>query len=190
MTKYGHSDVVFLGDSITQGWEDTGEQIWDSEIAPYRASNFGFSGDRTDHVLWRLQNGEIFGMKPKVVVVMIGTNNLTFGENPEQTAAGVRTVVQRLQEGLPTSKILLLGIFPRGEKPDDAYRQRVAQTNELLKGSADGKVVVYSDISSAFISSDGTLATTLFPDGLHPSEDGYRIWAHTIEPELNALLKR
>ena len=188
MTLYGRADVAFLGDSITQGWEDSGENVWDTEIAPYKAANFGFSGDRTDHVLWRLENGELISMKPKLVVLMIGTNNIGQGSTPEEAALGVKTVVKYLTDRLPRTKVLLLGIFPRGEKPDDPLRQRVAQATNLFKDCADGNRVRFLDIGQQFLQPDGTLPQDLFPDGLHPNAAGYVIWARAIEPTMNEML--
>ena len=188
MTKYGRSDVAFLGDSITQGWEGSGRDVWDRDIAPFKASNFGFSGDRTDHVLWRLQNGELIGMHPKLVVMMIGTNNIGQGATPDEAALGVRAIVKYLNDQLPSTKILLLAIFPRGGAADNPYRQRVTQANNLFKSCADGKRVQYMDIGGLFTQQDGTLPTSLFPDLLHPNNDGYKIWATAIEPTMKQML--
>lgn len=189
ITKKGGVDVVFLGDSITQGWQDTGRVTWDKEFAPLKAANFGFSGDRTEHVLWRLQNGEIVGLSPKVVVIMIGTNNIGHGSSdPQQTSDGVKAIVGKLREKLPSSKILLLGVFPRGENPDDPMRVSVAKATELFKTCAEGKNVSFLDIGYVFLRSDGVLRTTLMPDRLHLVPDGYELWAKAMKPELLRLL--
>lgn len=190
MTKYGRADVAFLGDSITQGWEGEGEYVWDTEVAPYKAANFGFSGDRTDHVLWRLNNGELIGMHPKLVVLMIGTNNIGQGQTPEATAEGVKAVVRTLLDKLPKARVLLLGIFPRGATTSDDLRVKVAKTTDQFKSCADGRRVVFLDLSSRFLQPDGGLPTTLFPDLLHPNAAGYEIWSQAIHPELNAILGR
>lgn len=122
-TKKGDLDVIFIGDSITQGWEGGGKAAWDKYFGEYKTGNFGFSGDRTEHVLWRMDNGEIVGLQPKVAVMMIGTNNIGHGSsNPEQTAAGVKAIVAKLRAKLPKTKILLLGIFPRGATSEDRMR--------------------------------------------------------------------
>lgn len=190
MTTYGRADVAFLGDSITQGWEESGELIWDTEIAPFKAANFGFSGDRTDHVQWRLQNGELIGMHPKLVVVMIGTNNLSMGGTPEQTATSVCDIVKYLTTNLPKSKVLLLAIFPRGVMPSNPYRERVSQANEIIKSCADGRRVQYLDLAPAFLSPDGTLSADTFPDSLHPNVAGYKIWSDAIRPTIKKMLGR
>ena len=189
LTKKGGVDVVFLGDSITQGWEGGGKATWDTEFAPFKPGNFGFSGDRTEHVLWRLENGEIVGLDPKLVVMMIGTNNIGHGSsNPQQTADGVHAIVAKLLSTLPRAKILLLGIFPRGQFPNDKMRQDVATATSLFKGLDDGKRVFFLDIGYAFLRSDGELRATLMPDMLHLTSDGYEIWAQAIKPELMRLL--
>lgn len=189
ITKKGGVDVVFLGDSITQGWQDTGRAIWDREFVPLKSANFGFSGDRTEHVLWRLENGEILGLTPKVVVMMIGTNNIGHGSsNPQQTSDGVRAIVTKLREKLPSTKILLLGVFPRGENPDDPMRVSVSKATDLFKSCADNKHVFFLDIGYVFLRSDGVLRTTLMPDRLHLVPDGYELWAKAMKSELMRLL--
>lgn len=189
LTKAGGIDVVFLGDSITQGWEGGGKAHWDAEFAPLKAANFGFSGDRTEHVLWRLDNDEIVGLRPKLVVMMIGTNNIGHGSsNAEQTATGVKAIVDKLLAKLPQAKILLLGIFPRGEAPNDSMRVAVADATKRFSSLNDGKRVFFSDIGYAFLRSDGTLRTTLMPDRLHLDPDGYGIWAQAIRDDVHRLI--
>lgn len=191
LTKAGGVDVVFLGDSITQGWEGPGKAVWDKEFAPLNAANFGFSGDRTEHVLWRLGHGEILGLDPKLVVIMIGTNNIGHGSsNPAQTSDGVKAIVERLVKGLPNAHILLLGIFPRGESPTDPMRLAVAQATQKFATLADGERVHFSDIGYAFVRSDGTLRTRLMPDRLHLDPDGYEIWAKAIKDDVQRLVGR
>ena len=190
MTLYGRADVAFLGDSITQGWNESGDEVWDRQIAPFKAANFGFSGDRTDHVLWRLENGELLGMRPKLVVMMIGTNNIGQGGTPEQTAEGVRAIVKYLNDELPRTRVLLLGIFPRGATPDDPLRQRVALATDQFKTCADGKRDVFLDIGSQFLDQQGRLSTEIFPDGLHPNAEGYAIWARAVSPTIQQMLGR
>lgn len=181
--KQGNIDLVFLGDSITQGWEGNGgKPIWERFYAPRHPLNLGFSGDRTQHVLWRLDNGEVDGIKPKAAVLMIGTNNVG-GNSADEIAAGIKAVVLKLREKLPETKILVLGVFPRSEKPD-AARERLAQVNEKVQSLADGKSVFFLDIGKAFLQEDGTISKEIMPDFLHLSPKGYRIWADSIEPKL------
>lgn len=189
LTQQGDVDVIFLGDSITQGWEGAGKAVWDKHFAPLKAANFGFSGDRTEHVLWRLANGEMVGLHPKAVVLMIGTNNIGHGSStPEQTAIGVSAVVHKLQESFPNAKIMLLGIFPRGTNADDPYRQKVAQATQLFQPLDQEKNVYFKDIGYAFVRGSGQLRTLLMPDSLHLNEAGYGIWAQAIEDDLRKLI--
>lgn len=191
MTQKGGIDVVFLGDSITQGWEGAGKAAWDEHFAPMNAGNFGFSGDRTEHVLWRLEHGEILGLDPKLIVIMIGTNNIGHGSsNPQQTADGVTAIVDRLRRDLPKAEILLLGIFPRGEQPTDVMRTRVAEATRLFAPLGDRQGVHFLDIGYAFVRPSGTLRMTLMPDQLHLNEAGYGIWADAIVPEMKRILKQ
>lgn len=193
--KQGGIDVLFLGDSITDGWRTRGKEIWDREYAPLKAANFGIGGDRTEHVLWRLRNGEAEGYEPKAVVLMIGTNNTGFerdGTTPRNTTPeiieGVTTVVQDLRADFPNAKILLLAIFPRAEKGSDR-REQVSAINKSIAKLHDGRYVHYLDIGDKFLEADGTLPTDIMPDLLHPNEKGYQIWADAIREPLKALLK-
>lgn len=193
--KQGGIDVLFLGDSITDGWRTRGKEIWDREYAPLKAANFGIGGDRTEHVLWRLRNGEAEGYQPKAVVLMIGTNNTGFerdGTTPRNTTPeiieGVTTVVQDLRADFPNAKILLLAIFPRAEQGSDR-REQVSAINKSIAKLHDGRYVHYLDIGDKFLEADGTLPTDIMPDLLHPNEKGYQIWADAIREPLKALLQ-
>lgn len=190
-TKANDFDVAFLGDSITQGWEGGGKPTWDATFAPLKAANFGFSGDRTEHVLWRLANGELLGTKAKLVVIMIGTNNIGHGSStPDQAVDGIRAILGVLGRGLPKAKVLLLGVFPRGEMPDDPMRVKAAAITAQLPALADGKRVFFQDLTRHFTRIDGTLRTLLMPDMLHLNTDGYMIWGRAIEPTVRELLAR
>jgi beta-glucosidase len=185
--KQGSADLVFLGDSITAGWGDVnrkgnGQEVWKRLYAPRNAVNLGIGGDRTQHVLWRIENGEVDGIKPKAVVLMIGTNNVK-DNTAAEIAAGITAIVRRLRDKLPESKVLLLGVFPRGEKPG-AAREKLAEVNEKIKRLAEGAMVVYLDIGENFTSNDGTISPEIMPDYLHLSPKGYQIWADAIEPTL------
>jgi lysophospholipase L1-like esterase len=190
--KQGKIDLLFLGDSITQLWFGEGEpgksprEVWDKFYGRRHAANFGIGGDRTQHVLWRLDHGEVDGIKPKVVVLMIGTNNV-HADTPAEIADGVTAIVKVLRKKLPVSKILLLAVFPRGEKPD-ATRDRLNAVNLRIKKLDDGKMVRYLDIGSKFLNEDGTASRDVMPDFLHLSGKGYAIWADAIEPTLKEML--
>ncbi len=190
----GDVGVIFLGDSITQGWEGSGKEAWNKHFAAYNPMNLGFSGDRTQHVLWRLDHGEVDGLAkplsgsaPKLVVMMIGTNNSNGNDNTaEEIADGMKAIVTSLRAKLPETKILMLAIFPRGDKPNP-QREKNAKASELASKLADGKMVYYMDIGKAFLEKDGTMSKEVMPDFLHPHEKGYEIWASAIDPRLKEL---
>jgi beta-glucosidase len=168
----GNCDLIFIGDSITQGWEGRGKGVWAKHYAKRNAVNLGIGGDRTQHVIWRLDNGNLHRIKPKAAVIMIGTNNS--GSNTSQEIAdGVEVIVKQLRKKLPDTKVLLLGVFPRGT---------------IFKKFADGKAVHYLDIGPKFLEKDGTLSREIMPDLLHLSEKGYTIWAESIEAKLKELM--
>ena len=182
-------DLLMIGDSITHGWENGGRKVWDEYYAKRNAFNLGFSGDRTEQVLWRLQHGEVDGISPKLAVIMIGTNNAGHRQDkPEDTAAGVQAIINQLRERLPEMKILLLAIFPRGEKPDNSLRQLNAATNKILATYADNEHVFYLDINDRFLDADGVLSRSIMPDLLHPNAEGYAIWAKAMEPMIQKLM--
>jgi beta-glucosidase len=186
----GHSpELVFIGDSITEGWEKSGREVWQRNYAQYHPLNLGYGGDRTENVLWRLQNGEIDGIAPKAVVLMIGTNNTGHrGEDPQTIAAGIKRLIDEIQQRLPASKVLLLAVFPRDEKPDGNARQINERVNALIARYADGRKVFFLNINAALTQPDGTLSKDVMPDLLHPNEKGYEIWRREMAPLLNKLL--
>jgi len=182
-------DLVFIGDSITHGWEDGGAAVWKQHYAKYHALDLGFSGDRTEHVLWRLQHGEVDAIQPKVAVLMIGTNNTGHRqEDPATIAAGIQRIIEELQRRLPQTKVLLLAIFPRDEQPTSRLRQLNERVNGIISGFADGRRVFFLNINAALTNADGTLSKDVMPDLLHPNEKGYGLWAQSMEPSLKKLL--
>lgn len=197
MAKAGKIDVLFLGDSITDAWggeghrsRTPGSKIFTEEFVPMGAANFGISGDRTQHVLWRLQNGELNGINPKVVMLMIGTNNSNRNDNTaEEIAEGVTAIVREIHKQSPKTKVLLLAIFPRGAKPNK-QREKIAKVNGIIAKLDDGgKTIKYLDIGEKFLEKDGTLTKEIMPDYLHLSPKGYRIWADAVKESIQALLK-
>jgi len=183
----GPADVVFLGDSITQGWEGAGKAVWERDVAPLGAVNLGVSGDRTEHVLWRLQEAPITRLQPRAVVVMIGTNNLGHGSsNAEQTLAGVRAVLAKVREQAPQAEILLLEIFPRGERIN-AMRGDIAQINQALRAHPPQGVRTLA-LGDRWVQADGTISKEVMPDLLHLSPLGYEQWAQGMLPALRELL--
>lgn len=186
-------ELVFLGDSITHFWGGEpadarlrGPAVWDKYYGTRKAINIGYGWDRTENVLWRLRNGEIDGISPKVVVVMIGTNNAGIN-TVEEIAAGITAICEELYLRLPRTKILLLGIFPRGAKPD-AMRLKLAAINGLISELDGKRNVSYLDIGRVFIESDGAISPSIMNDYLHPTAAGYERWAEAMEPVLKKLL--
>ncbi len=185
--KKGTVDLLLIGDSITQGWEGAGKAAWEKHYTPRNAVNLGIGGDRTQHVLWRLDNGNVEGISPKAAVLMIGTNNS--GTNSSvQIAEGVEAIVKKLRTKLPKTKILVLGIFPRGATIDDARRKVNAGANLSIRKLADGEMVHYLDIGDKFLNNDGTLSKEVMPDLLHLNEKSYTTWAEAIEPKVKELM--
>jgi lysophospholipase L1-like esterase len=191
----GASGVVFFGDSITARWDEPGFpglSVWNAEIAPLGAADFGLDGDRTQNLIWRMANGELAG-QPKVAVVEIGTNNLIFtgqNETPEETASGISAVIQTIHVVSPSTKILLLGILPRGESPSDPIRAEIQQVNSMISGLADGTNVIYLDLSALFLRPDGTIPAGLLQaaDYVHPDTEGYQLMADAVQAPIDELL--
>lgn len=189
ISKEGKAKLVFVGDSITEAWEGPGREVWEKFYSRRHAANFGVSGDRTEHVLWRLDHGNFDGLSPDLVVIMIGTNNTGHRQDkPEDTAAGIRAIIDRIERKCPKAKILLLGVFPRGEAADHPHRKLNIAVNEIIKGFADNKQVFYKDISTAFFNDKGELTKDIMPDYLHLTPEGYRRWAEAIEDDVATLL--
>ena len=188
-TVKGPGKLLFIGDSITQGWEGNGREVWQKYYGNRDAINLGFSGDRTEHALWRLKKARFRGVTdPKAAVVMIGTNNTGhMKQDPSETAAGVSGIVSELRSKFPKMPILLLGVFPRGGTPGDELRKINVAINQQIAQLHDGKSVHYQDISAAFLESDGTLSTDIMPDRLHLSKEGYARWAAAMEEALSKI---
>ena len=185
--RQGNVDLVFIGDSITQGWEGSGNAVWQESYGVRNAVNLGINGDRTQHVIWRLDHGNLDNISPKLAVVMIGTNNS--GTNtPDQIADGVAVIVNQIKMKTPTTKILLMAIFPRGATPQDPLRQVNERANAIASQLADDEHVFYMDIGENFLEDDGTLTAEIMPDFLHLSELGYAIWAESIESRVAVLM--
>jgi lysophospholipase L1-like esterase len=195
ISKKGGVDVLFLGDSITENWRSSGKAVWDANFAPMHAANFGIGGDRTQNVLWRIANGELDGIKPKVVVLLIGNNNVGLERNrlvlrntTAEAIEGVAAVVKAVRAKLPGSKILLLAIFPYGEK-SNPVREQIKEVNAATARLDDGHFVHFLDIGSKFLEPDGSISRTVMSDLEHPTTKGYEIWAAAIKEPLAELLK-
>ena len=186
--KQGNVDLLLIGDSITHGWEGEGKEYWDKYYEPRNAVNMGFGGDRTQHVLWRLDHGHLEGISPKLAVLMIGTNNSNGNDNTaEEIGDGIIAICRKLQTKCPETKILILAIFPRGPEPSE-QREKNAKASLLASKIADGKMIHYLDINDKFLTKDGFLSMKIMPDYLHPNEEGYKIWAEAIEPKVAELM--
>ena len=182
-------DLVFLGDSITEFWESKGADVWKNYYEPRNALNLGFRGDRTENVLWRLEQGEVDGINPKVLVLLIGTNNT--GERldkPEDTAVGIKEILSVLSEKLPDTKVLLLAIFPRSVKPTQRLRVMNDKLNTIICTYADDESVSFLDINACFLDESGCVTSDIMDDFLHPNASQYQVWAEAIEPYLEKWL--
>lgn len=195
--KKGNADVVFAGDSLTQRWETEGKAVWDEAFAAWKPVNLGIGGDRTQHLLWRLSIGqELAGLDPKVIVLLIGTNNLAHN-SPAEIAAGVRAVVAECRKQKPKAEILVMGLFPRSGRPVSEGAQfapalglnsKFAETNTRLQKLDDETGVTFLDIGETFLDQKGNLLATLMPDFLHLSSEGYRVWAAALRQPVDQLL--
>jgi len=190
VAKAGNIDLLFVGDSITDWWRQAnrGLPVWNEYFGAYKAANFGIAGDTTQGVLWRMQNGELAGFNAKLIVLMLGTNNINRNPNAD-IADGDRAIITEFQKRQPQAKVLLLGVFPRGPLADNPFRASIKEINAKLATFADNQRVFYMDIGDKFLAADGTLPADIMPDGLHPNEKGYRIWADAISGRVKELLQ-
>ncbi len=191
--KNGPIQLVFVGDSITDAWR-RGEYntLFKERWGKYNPLNLGISGDKTEHVLWRLENGELDGLSggTKLVVMMIGTNNLGNKpqSTPEDTAEGVKCLVRTIRQKLPESKVLLLGVFPRGREATNPFRAQIRTVNDRIAKLDDGERVRYLDIGEKFLDENGAIPRDVMRDELHPDAKGYKIWADAIDPVIAEMI--
>jgi len=181
--KTGPYDLILDGDSITDFWQKAGAEVWKAHYGSIKTADFGISGDQVQHVLWRLQHGELAGQDPKLIELMIGTNN--GGEDPREIADGIKLLLNEYEMQCPNAHILLLGVFPRGADPKNPLRDWIKQINAIISTYGDDKRVTYLDIGDKFLQPDGTLTADIMPDFLHPSAKGYEIWANAIKPVVD-----
>jgi lysophospholipase L1-like esterase len=188
--KAGPIGILFLGDSITEGWNKA-NNVWTEHYGKLNPANFGIGGDRTEHLLWRIQNGELDGINPKVLVLLIGTNNI--GEKGETIAKADIKIIQEIHEKLPDTKVLVLGIFPRGADPENpitaGWRDKIKRVNQELAKLDDGAKTRYLDLNDIFVNADGIIRYSMMPDALHPTAKGYKLWADKMQPLLDEMLK-
>ena len=187
------AEIVLIGDSITHMWGGipasnrvNGAQAWEQMFGATRTLNLGFGWDRTQNVLWRLAHGEFEGLHPKTVVINIGTNNLTGTANarantPAEVVQGILAIHEQVRTQSPQSRIVVMGVFPRGFVGSSPLRAAIVEVNRLLaQALATKDQTTFLDIGAQFLEPDGTLPKTLMNDGTHPSEEGYRIWANAL----------
>jgi lysophospholipase L1-like esterase len=192
--RSGPIGLLFLGDSITENWKSRAPELWKQYEEKYQAADFGIGGDQTQHVIWRIEQGELDGIHPKVVVFMLGTNN-TAAYTADQIAAADRKIIRMVREKLPEAKIVLMAIFPRGPRTADkkiGYEHRmeiIRAVNLQLAKLDDGKTIRYLDIGPKFIDADGKIPETLMPDQLHPNAAGYKFWVDALQPLLDEMMR-
>ena len=185
-TDENRADLLYIGDSIVHRFENVGREVWDHYYKPRHGFNLGINGDRTQHVLWRLDNGNIAGLSPKLAIVMIGQNNGD-SNTAVEIYEGVSAIVNMLLEKLPRTKILLLGIFQRRQYPTPE-RKILAECNELLaREFRNHDKVTFMDIDRVFVQHDGSILASDMPDFEHPSLVGYLKWAEAIEDVVSKL---
>jgi hypothetical protein len=183
--KEGNVDLLFIGNSIIHGWENSGKEYWNLYYKHRNAVNMGFGWDRTQHVIWRIDHTNFENLTPKLAIVLVGINN--WPNTSEEIADGIIMICKKLREKLPMMKILLLAIFPSDQTPTD-NRRKMEKASLLASKIADGKMIYYLDISKEFLEQDGTISIDIMPDYIHPSNKGYKIWAEAMEPTIAKLL--
>ncbi|MDO3387026.1 GDSL-type esterase/lipase family protein [Gilvimarinus sp. SDUM040013] len=178
LAEQGQARVVFLGDSITQGWD---HELWEQHFAPLGAVNFAIGGDLTQNMLWRLDHGNVEKLDPELVVLMAGVNNyLHHQATPEDTFLGVKAVVDRALDYYPNANLILQGILPFGEQPNTPERHWVKATNSLLQQLENNPRVVYYDFGDLFLEDDGRISAEVMGDFLHPGRKGYETWIEQL----------
>ena len=184
-----------MGASITDWFSNplgnrgaTGLEVWNANFGSMKPANFGIAGDTTQGVMWRMQNGELEGFKAKLIVLMLGTNNIN--RNPvDEIVDGDRLIIEEFKKRQPQAKVLVLGVFPRNMDPANPLRATIKEINSKLAKLADNKQVFFMDIGDKFLTADGTLTTEIMADGLHPTAKGYQVWADAILPQVKSLMK-
>ena len=189
LARKGGIDVLFIGDSLTKCWAREGRDVWTACFEPLKAANFGISGDCTQHVLWRLQNGEVENLHPKAVILLIGTNNISKGDSPADIAWAVGAIIGEIRQRLPGSRILLLGVLPRRELPDHPDRETIRAINSILPRLQDGNHVTYLDFGDKLLQPDGRLTKQVTKDFTHLTGTGYEMFAEAILPAVESLLR-
>lgn len=189
-SEKGGVRALFLGDGFSRSWKNEGKKIWKNNYGPLKAANYGIGGDSTRQLLWRLEHGELSGIYPKVIVLMIGTNNLYNDANSstdDEVVRGVSAVLDSLRKKVPDSKVLLMGILPRENK---YLNKRISNINKQLAGLDDEYKVRFLDISNRFLQADGKQNKMLFKSNrFHLNEAGYAAWSEEITPLFEEMMQ-
>ncbi len=184
----GDVDLLFVGDSITAGWNGN---IYQKYFGSYKPANFGIGGDHTGNLLWRLKYGHAENLHPKVVVMLIGVNNFGhLNETPEQVFQGIKACLSQLRKIYPSAKILVNGILPFEESANSPKRAMVKAVNTKVKTLSDNQQVYVKDYGSIFLQQDGTIAKEVMGDFLHPTANGYQLWADAMSPDIQRLMDK
>lgn len=190
--KAGPIGLLFVGDSITAGWEKVPE-LWQAEFGRWQPANFGIGGDRTEHVLWRIEQGMLDGHPPHVLVLLIGTNNLGRKKDVAAIFKGQQAIIDQIHRRLPKTKLLIMGVLPRGLDMTNGgvkrMREAITAMNAKLAQLDDGKLTRFLDIGAGFVDNAGNLNASLVPDGVHPNAEGYKVWANALRPVLADLMQ-
>ena len=184
----GGVDLLFLGDSITEGWD---QAIWTQHFSHYHPANFAIGGDHTGNILWRLQNGHYGKLKPKLVVLLIGVNNIgLFNAAPKQLSSAIEAVLNNLHTLFPEAKILLNGIFPFEESGLSPKRAIITESNQALVLLADEKQVYFRNYGGLFMQKNGDISKEMMRDFLHLTPAAYQLWADAMTPDIQKLMQR
>ena len=181
IAEAGEGKILFIGDSITQGWSGPGLDAWNEHFEPLGAINFGIGGDMTQNVLWRLDHGAVGNLAPERIILLIGINNFGFtSETPAEIAVGHKMVVEKLHEAFPKAKMLVFAVFPSGELPDNPIRAKIKELNKLMLPDGPIEGITYVDFGDEFLREDGSIPKEMMPDFLHPSLAGYKIMSEVV----------
>lgn len=183
-------DLIFIGDSIVHAWELEGKSAWQAHFSHLTTLNLGYAGDRTEHALWRLRNGELDNVNAKFVVLLIGTNNAGHRhDKPEEIASGIKFLIRLIRDKVPNCKIILTAIFPRSRNKHKRMRKIVDITNDIIRTFADDNSVIWFNINAHFLDAEGVLHETVMPDLLHPNALQYEVWGKTLATLLRTFAK-
>nr|XP_027194416.1 platelet-activating factor acetylhydrolase IB subunit beta homolog [Dermatophagoides pteronyssinus] len=179
---------IFLGDSITEGWLNNGKNVWKQYYSNRHVFNYGIGGDRTEHVLWRIENGELDGLNPKLIVFEIGYWNIVMGDSSVDIAEAIRIILEKLLKKFPNTKILLISVLPWDHKED--HMQKIDEINSIIKNNSDDSKIFYLDLAKYFRNESGQLIDEYYNEKtMILSKKGYQIWHKIMKPMFEKLLQ-